>query len=296
MSTYAGTGFVKRNRATWTTPNLPHSTRGMHDWPPVAQEAWVWDVRLAAADVFASLWDCPKDDLISSMDRVCFVPYNRLKLNARTAKGWPHMDQSRVTRRGTLECVQGFVTLNPIGAGEVALTVYEGAHVHHAAFFKEHLSRDHDRFTKCAKADWIKFDEASDRAWFMAQPGVKEVRVHAPAGSLILWDSRLPHHAMPPADNAQRSTIDRYVVYVCMTPRAWATEDVLKKRIRSHETGRTTPHWPHDGGVFPLKPRLYSKDVTLLDPTFDPAKLQVAHLPEEVADYALLRRLVGYDE
>jgi hypothetical protein len=164
------------------------------------------------------------------MDRVCFVPHERLRLNKATQAGWPHLDQSRATRRGTLECVQGFLTLNAIGAGEVALTVYEGAHRYHKRFFDEVVSKDAERAHKCAKDDWLKFDAkgaGADRAWYMAQPGVREVRVHAPAGAVVLWESRLPHHAMPPADNAQRSTVDRFVIYSCMVPRAWATPGVV---------------------------------------------------------------------
>ncbi len=33
MEGYAGTGFKMNDRSTWTTANLPNSTRGMQDWP-----------------------------------------------------------------------------------------------------------------------------------------------------------------------------------------------------------------------------------------------------------------------
>jgi hypothetical protein len=253
----------------------------------------MWEARLAAAPVFASLWGCPKEELISSMDRACFVPYTRLKINAKNKMGWLHMDQARLQRRGTLECVQGFVTLNDIGPGEVALTVYEGAHKHHGRFFSEHL--DAERSGKCANADWLKFEEA-DKAWYLAQEGVRETRVHAPAGSLVLWESRLPHHAMPPLEPAARSQIDRYVIYTCMVPRAWALPGALEKRIAAFEAGRATSHWPQDSKLFGLKPRVYGgkpEDV-LLDPNYDPVKKQVEKLPQTVSDFPLLKKLVGY--
>ena len=231
------------------------------------------------------------------MDRVCFVPYERLRINKANQAGWPHLDQARATRRGTLECVQGFVTLNDIGPNEVALQVYEGAHKYHKRFFEEVVCKDADRAHKCANDDWCKFDAAAgtDRAWYMAQPGVKEVRVHAPAGSLILWESRLPHHAMPPADNAQRSRVDRFVIYSCMVPRAWASDAVLAKRIKSFEAGRATPHWPHEGKAFPHKPRTYGKDTTLLDPNFDPRVRQLPALETRTTNYGLVKRLVGFE-
>jgi ectoine hydroxylase-related dioxygenase (phytanoyl-CoA dioxygenase family) len=299
MASYEGTQLDPANRATWTTANLPASTRGMADWPPVAQEAWAWETRFVTAPVYAALWGCAEADLISSMDRVCFVPHERLRMNKANQAGWMHMDQARVARRGTLECVQGFVTLNDIGAGEVALQVLEGAHKYHRQFFDEHLAVvDPERLSKCQNADWHKFDkdEGRDHAWYLAQPGVREVRVHAPAGSMVLWDSRVPHHAMPPKDNAHRSQIDRFVIYSCMVPRAWATQENMKKRIKAFETGRATSHWPQDGKAFPKKPRTYGKDTVLLDPNDDPVEKQVALLPTRVSNYALLRRLVGYHQ
>jgi hypothetical protein len=254
----------------------------------------MWEARLAAAPVFASLWGCPKEELISSMDRACFVPYTRLKMNKKAALGWWHLDQAVAGRRGTLECVQGFVTLNDIGPGEVALTVLEGAHKHHARFFSEHLADE--RLGKITK-DWVKFiPTEKDKEWYLAQEGVRETRVHAPAGSLVLWESRLPHHAMPPENPAARSQIDRYVIYTCMVPRSWARLTILKRRIAAFERGRATSHWPQDARLFGEKPWVRGADPeeVLLDPHFDPVKKQVEKLPQTVSDYLLLKRLVGY--
>jgi hypothetical protein len=312
MASYEGSGFDPANRATWTSSNLPTGTRGMQDCtapfekpdflrliyqigPPVAHEPWMWEARLAAAPVFASLWGCAKEELISSMDRACFVPYTRLKINKKTAQGWWHLDQSAISRRGSLECVQGFVTLNDIGAGEVALTVLEGAHKHHAAFFAEHLSEE--RAENSASENWLKFiPEEKDKEWYLGREGVRETRVHAPAGSLVLWESRLPHHAMPPLLATARSQIDRYVIYTCMVPRSWAFPRALKKRIKAFEEGRATSHWPQDSKLFGKTPRTYGgpPDDVLLDPHYDPVKKQVEKLPETVSNYDLLKKLVGY--
>lgn len=231
MESY-GTGFKANDPSTWKTDTLPFNTRGMQDWPPVAHEEYVWNTRLKAAPVFADLWGCKEGDLISSMDRVCFVPHNRLNVTKRTENGWIHLDQSSQNRRGRLECVQGFITLNDIGAGEVALEVLAGAHCHHAAFFTHLTSADKKREEASRKTDWLKFTD-SDRVWFEKQSDVKRKRVHARAGSLVLWDSRLPRHAVPPHNSSERSAIDRYVIYVCMVPRAWATPQALLKRIKA---------------------------------------------------------------
>lgn len=285
-------GFKADDPSTWNTDTLPINTRGMQDWPPVAQESYVWNTRLKAAPVFSELWGCKEEDLISSMDRVCFVPSNRLKITKRTEKGWLHLDQSSQNRRGPLHCVQGFITLNNIGAGEVSLEVLAGAHRHHKAFFEHLAATDKTRDEGSEKADWLKFSD-DDLVWYEKQDGVERVRVHAPAGSIVLWDSRLPHHAVPPRDSAQRSSVDRYVIYVCMVPRAWASPATLLKRICAFEKGRATPHWPHDSRMFPLKPRTYGKELICKD--FDVTQ-QVNKTRQAVDDPTLFRRLIGYDK
>jgi hypothetical protein len=46
----------------------------------------------------------------------------------------------------------------------------------------------------------------------------------------------------------------RMVVYVCMTPRAWATEEVLMQRVDAYARSATCTHWPHKFVEFPVLP------------------------------------------
>merc|ERR1711879_414456 len=67
------------------------------------------------------------------------------------------------------------------------------------------------------------------------------------ARDLVLWDSRCVHCNMP-AVTTPTSPCDellRIVVYVCMTPKAWATDEVLKMRRQGYEVHLTSSHWPH---------------------------------------------------
>lgn len=38
----------------------------------------------------------------------------------------------------------------------------------------------------------------------------------------------------------------RAVAYICMTPAAWCSEDVVRKRAKAFKSGVTTSHWPHE--------------------------------------------------
>lgn len=291
MESY-GTGFKANDKSTWVTETLPWGIRGMQEWPPVAQEKYVWDTRLKALPVFAKLWNTAEDAMISSMDRVCFVPSTRLKLNKKTQFGWMHLDQASRLRRGNLECFQGFITLNDIGENEVALEVLAGAHRYHRKFFEECMPMNSERELKCKNKEWLKFTP-EDLAWFEKQEGVKRTRVHAKAGALVLWDSRIPHHAMPPKDNAKRSKVDRYVIYTCMVPLSWTDEKTRKYRTNAFLNGRGTPHWPHDRSMFGLKPQTYGAELPC--PKFSiPDQLRRLKTKSTPKEYEQIKALVGY--
>merc|ERR1712060_620345 len=56
----------------------------------------------------------------------------------------------------------------------------------------------------------------------------------------------------------------RAVAYICMTPAAWCTADVVEKRANAFYTGVTTSHWPHE---------FYSVDTLNCHPNFQPTSL-----------------------
>merc|ERR1711937_267831 len=92
--------------------------------------------------------------------------------------------------------------------------------------------------------------------------------VCAKAGDLILWDSRCIHCNTPGIVETQSTgghagDIDcmnfgsyddasaqvellRVVGYVCMTPAAWAPNDILVKRKDAFINKVGTNHWPHE--------------------------------------------------
>jgi hypothetical protein len=108
-----------------------------------------------------------------------------------------------------------------------------------------------------------------------------DICVKAPAGSLVLWDSRTVHQGMEPMKDRTKPNI-RCVPYICMTPASLATQTQLKKRIKYFEEQRTTNHWPHKIKVFPEFPRTYGNKL-----------LQVDKDTLEITP--IMKKLVGYD-
>ena len=78
------------------------------------------------------------------------------------------------------------------------------------------------------------------------------ILVTCKAGDLVLWDSRTMHCNTPAieppsaANGYSESELLRAVVYVCMTPRRFASASTLSQRRRAALVGLGTTHWPHE--------------------------------------------------
>jgi len=193
------------------------------------------------------------------------------------SRAWPHVDQG--SKKLGVHCVQGWVTLEDIGEHDGALMVMEGSHKFHKEYLCEKFPEDVDRKEKIT-VDWVKLNEADhgDKTWFLKR-GCKDTKVAAPKGSMVLWDSRLVHWNCPPDKQGTRW---RMVIYVCMTPRSWATNAHLEKKRKAFRECRGTNHWPHEIKLFPAKPRTYGKEL----PDFN-----IQSTPPQLSD--LGKRLAG---
>lgn len=67
--------------------------------------------------------------------------------------------------------------------------------------------------------------------WYKCNENVEEIRIKAPKGSLVLWDSRLIHQNSPPQKGRENARW-RYVIYTCMLP-ADGIKLRDKKKIKS---------------------------------------------------------------
>jgi hypothetical protein len=221
-----GTGLSAEDATTWTPKARPFHLRGIIQNLGVAHLQPVWDVRQnpRVVDVFRRLWSVERnEDMLSSFDGICVNPPLRSAPKSRKfdfVEGqWYHVDQGR--RRGSAcRSIQGFVTLNNITAKDQTLSVLPGMHKHHAELLQRHAGDD---------SDWVLFDEPLLR-WAWETAGRREVHVEAPAGSMVLFDSRTPHCNTPRASQAWR-----HVIYTCYAPRRFATEAQLKKKREAFE-------------------------------------------------------------
>lgn len=221
---------------------------------------YVWDVRQnpRVVEPFAEIWGT--DDLRTSFDGVnCGIGALMSRPRGVFAdKTWLHTDQ-RFTHLD-FECVQAFVTANAIHPGDGTLRVLEGSHLLRPDF----LHRFPDLI--CHDQDWYPFD-SEELQWFRAR-GCADICVTCPAGSMVLWDSRLVHSGIEPWSTTSLSRaaphlsselrVARNVVYVCMMPDA-RVANMNKRRAIFDDTHptmrlRMTAHWPTRMRLFPALP------------------------------------------
>jgi hypothetical protein len=103
------------------------------------------------------------------------------------------------------------------------------------------------------------------------------IKVCAPAGHLLLWDSRVFHCNIAGTEGY------RMCVYVSMQPRERATGKELQRRIKLYETGKMSSHWCY-GPWFKANPpvRTYEKELNR------PPAIEIAEMND------VRRRLVGW--
>jgi len=227
-------GLSRRRPSTWTDEaygSIGKLFMGIVNGRGVGQSDLCWFVRTQplVRSVFERIWDTSQ--LIVSFDAISvFRPWHHKRYQmCKTHGSWFHVDQGR-SKEG-LQCVQGFVSLTDQDTTTGGLVVVPGSHKKHAQLID---GVDHNM-------DFIDVPTHSE----LLQAPHRLVRCRA--GDLVLWDSRCVHCNTPALEQptSSQDKLLRTCVYVCMTPKAWATEAVLKDRRAGYEIRVTTSHWPH---------------------------------------------------
>ncbi|AGO85896.2 2OG-Fe(II) oxygenase incomplete domain containing protein [Pandoravirus salinus] len=284
------TGFRRDQPSTWTRKNMPAAPRGIFKSgfvdagyettdahaPP---DVWRWRLREQCAPIFASALGIPAGDLLCSMDGGCFMPPDK---SSRPWRPWFHQDMPRALALDpTAKCIQGVVTLtDSTQDDDGGLVVLEGSHLVHAQYVARH------------EQEGVEWRRADCDDPLLA--GRRQVRVGAPAGSLILFDSRLFHCNRPPTGDRPRMC-----VYVSMQPRSSADSSTLAERVRIYEAGLMTGHWCYGPWMRPNASHVDSTAIGRLPKTIVVPRSAVAVTARGTLGRSVLTplaaRLVGYD-
>lgn len=217
-----------------------------------------WRVRLKAKEVFSQIWKTEK--LLSSIDAVAlsYPPEEGNKLYAKPNQDWLHIDQGG--HRIGLHAFQGAVYLEEACETDHCFRVLAKSHKEHENFMKifPHVGPE------TRDIEFYKLDEKEIK-WYIEERGCKLTKVPAPKGGIILWDSRTVHDNSRPEFGRPNQDRWRHIVFVCMTPAAWATQGDLAKKHESYKNLLMTSHWPSVGvGLFPCSSSQKTPTITEL--------------------------------
>lgn len=220
--------FDRNDLRTWKANNMPIMSHGVlkHYF---GQSELQWLIRELCVPIFSRIWNCTPEELLCSFDGGCFLPTIPKRSDNDPFKVWSHVDQDRNDRN--FSCVQGVVNFIDNGPEDGGLVLIEGSHKIFGEYMDKHPSYG------------IVWELADINDSLLSTK--KMIKICAPAGSIILWDSRIMHSNVSPSgsyykeDNTPRY---RMCCYVSMQPRVGATQKELDKRKSLYEKGRQTGH------------------------------------------------------
>lgn len=263
--------FKANDSSTWKSGNMPPMLHGILK-QYFGHTELQWQIRELCAPIFSQIWGCKIEDLLCSFDGGCFLPCKEKKAQS-SFKQWIHNDSFSSIKE--FNCVQGIVNFEENGPEDGGLVLVENSHNIFANYMARHPSEG---------ITWGYAD--------MADPELSKlplVKICAPAGHIILFDSRTFHCNVHPYGSKFRQDGTprfRMCTYVSMQPRQGANPKELEKRVSLYEHGRLTGHWCY-GPWFKEtaeNPRTYGGTNIVR-----PAQIEIAPLNP------LRRRLIGYD-
>ncbi len=264
----------RTNPKTWKLGYWVPCTRRIIQHCGVGQSdaAWLARTNLNAVRVFAGVYG--DDKLTVSYDGMNLGPAPELTLNddGKTRAPWPqdgdwmHTDQSPY-RKGR-RCIQGFGTFEEVdGQCDATLMVIPRSHLTHKDLVTKHGIAPVLGGKQAGKrntTDWYKFSEDDLAAVEGNNWRARRVRVSAPKGSIVLWDSRTDHQACAPV-KGRKIPRQRNIVYLCYQPVKGMTDRQRARKVAAALNNRTTTHYPRKSKLFGPSPRTYGAQL----PDFD---------------------------
>lgn len=229
--------FLKRNdSSTWKKGNEPHNSHGVirHSFGHTKLQ---WDIREQVHGIFADIYGTDKLSCSFDGGGVMF-PTEQDKF-----KEWFHTDyprslarlNNRLDSNKTPYSIQGIFYLTD------SMDINSGGFI---CIDKSHLLYDayHNKYRVNGIAgSGININDKLIKS-------KKWLKINVPAGSILLFDSRLMHCNITPTIGY------RMVLYIAMAPTSWVPKQDQVKRKKYQEENRMTTHWTF-GPWFQLLPK-----------------------------------------
>ena len=254
---------------TWRTLTALQPTQGMlFQSYGIGQAQVLWDIRQKEKilGVFRDIYD--DDDLTVSMDGLAFsLPPEYTNCGWARGPDNTHVDQSLLDNN--FNWVQGWITSQDVHEGDATFSFIPKSHLKHKDFYDFKVAggfcEDCGECDECIAFRKYKGDNdwyvltGRDIQFFAESGGTVDhssilERVQCPAGSMIIWDSRLFHSGSRPQKGREHPST-RMVAYVTYYPKAKLSDKQKKYHLETFTKGETSTH--HLANRFLKKPRQY---------------------------------------
>lgn len=249
----------RNNPSTWGSITEQRNVRDVYRDNGIAHAEFMWKVRQNpnVLRVFSTLLRCRPKELLASFDGVSVQtpPEEREKENgkqkqqscqSRTTSGWYcknswyHVDSINASTHR----LQSWVTARDVNPGDYTLGVFVGSH----KSFDDFRQR-FNLVTNAAKIYELRTKEEMD----YYETRYRQIRISCPAGSLVVWDSRLVHSALEPLRN-RKNPNHRTVCFLSYENRHKTSRQILDQRVSLYRNRRaTTTHWADSHSTVPEK-------------------------------------------
>jgi ectoine hydroxylase-related dioxygenase (phytanoyl-CoA dioxygenase family) len=253
------TGIDRNNNKTWNNNNwVLNYKQGMISHT-VSHSEFLWKVREHdnVINLYNQIYNT--DQLLVSFDGITISRPPELGYTRASKTSWIHTDQNIIDDDlnniydGNDYSVQGILNFNDSNDKDGCLLIWVGSHLLHTKLFEHN--------NKKPKNNWYVLSK-EDINWLLDN-NIQFLKVNAPKGSVILFDSRCFHSGYPNQLNRDNPSL-RYVAYVTMAPAIRASKKDINKKIKSIKEGRTTNHYPANHiKIFPY-PQTYGKNYPYL--------------------------------
>jgi|LauGreSBDMM110SN_4_FD.fasta_scaffold07016_2 ectoine hydroxylase-related dioxygenase (phytanoyl-CoA dioxygenase family) len=206
----------------------------------------LWDIRtnMKVVNIFADFWNVKPENLLVSFDGMSFLPPPEYtNFGWSDSKTWFHLDQT--ITKPYFDGIQSWITGYDVDDGDSTLIFYEGSHKLINNFVKQFGIR--------TKSDWFLLKKEEEN-FFKLNCEMKAIK--CPAGSLVIWDSRLVHCAMGPIKNRKNRNF-RCISYLSYAPKSLCDNETINKKIEGFTNLYTSNHYANRSTFFSTIPNEY---------------------------------------
>lgn len=252
-----GTGIKRKDKTSWSNERWPACIRQGMLQHTLGQEEFIWKIRehQNVKNIYSRIFNT--DQLLVSFDGASIGRPPETGFIQVLNDSWLHTDQDIIygmdlddVYTSKYYSVQGIANFEQCDDEDACLFVGEKSHLFHSELFKHNGNKP--------VGNW--YIMTKDDIGFLTDRGVKFIKINAPKGSFILFDSRASHQAYPHQKKRKDKNRFRYVIYVAMTPANRATKKDLERKVKAVKEGKTTSHWSSTNIKIFSFPRTYSSE------------------------------------